>query len=225
MYGEVEGKCIIKKRSAAGDLIQVASMTVVHGRATLDCRLVDHTDNSSGAALQTHTFDGFNAKVELDLEGGPPGVDAPPPLYDYDDADGGGGVVAAEGGIPGGGSSGGGSLVGGSPGVEGPLADVDEDAPPQIDGVQAPRMSGRESWEVPPLHLIEMNLLAENPVHHRRNKHIGWKWHFIRKRVELGMVKLVDVRTELMGADMMTKAVGSAVLGVNVKLIGMSKCG
>ena len=39
------------------------------------------------------------------------------------------------------------------------------------------------------------------------------------------MVKLVDVRIELMGADMMTKVVGPAVLGVNMKLIGMSKCG
>ena len=67
--------------------------------------------------------------------------------------------------------------------------------------------------------------LAENPVFHGRSKHIRAKWHFIRKRVELGMVKLVDVRTELMGADMMTKSVGPAVLKVNVKLIGMFKCG
>ena len=225
VYGEVEGKCLIKKRSKFGDLIQVASMTVVGGRATLDCRLVDHTDSNSGAALQTHTFDGFNANVELDLEEGPPGVDAPPPLDDYDDADGGGGVVAAKDGIPGGGSSGGGSLVGGSPGVGGSLADVDEDAPLQIEGVQAPKMSGREIRGVPPLRHIEINLMAENPVHHRRNKHIGWKWHFIRKRVELGVVKLVDVRTELMGANILTKAVGPAVLGVHMKLIGMSKCG
>ena len=36
---------------------------------------------------------------------------------------------------------------------------------------------------------------------------------------------LIDVRTELMGVDMMTKSVGPAVLGVNMKLIGMSKCG
>ena len=46
--------------------------------------------------------------------------------------------------------------------------------------------------------------LAENPMYHGRSKHIRAKWHFIRKRVELGMVKFVDVRTELMGADMMT---------------------
>ena len=67
--------------------------------------------------------------------------------------------------------------------------------------------------------------LAENPVYHGRSKHIRAKWHFIRRRVELGMVKLVDVRTELMGADMLTKAVGPAVLAVNMRLIGMSQCG
>ena len=67
--------------------------------------------------------------------------------------------------------------------------------------------------------------LAENPVYHGRSKHIRAKWHFIRRRVEMGMVKLVDVRTELMAADMMTKSVGPAVLAVNMRLIGMSKSG
>ena len=67
--------------------------------------------------------------------------------------------------------------------------------------------------------------LAENPVYHGRSKHIRAKWHFIRRRVEMGMVRLIDVRTELMGADMMTKSVGAAVLGVNRKLIGMQVCG
>ena len=67
--------------------------------------------------------------------------------------------------------------------------------------------------------------LAENPVYHGRSKHIRAKWHFIRKRVELGMIKLVDVRTEFMGADMMTKSVGPSVSGVNMKLIGMFKSG
>ena len=63
--------------------------------------------------------------------------------------------------------------------------------------------------------------LAENLVFHGRSKHIRAKWHFIRNRVELGMVRLVDVMTEFMGADMMTKSVGPVVLKVNMKLIGM----
>ena len=41
----------------------------------------------------------------------------------------------------------------------------------------------------------------------------------------MGMVKLVDVKTDLMGAGLMTKSVGPAVLGVNRKLIGMQVCG
>ena len=43
--------------------------------------------------------------------------------------------------------------------------------------------------------------------------------------MEKGWTKLIDVRTELMGADMMTKVVGPSELGVNMKLIGMSKSG
>lgn len=41
--------------------------------------------------------------------------------------------------------------------------------------------------------------LAENPVYHGRSKHIRAKWHFVRRRVEMGMVRLIDVRTGLMG--------------------------
>ena len=38
-------------------------------------------------------------------------------------------------------------------------------------------------------------------------------------RVELGRAKLVDVRAELMGAYMLAKAVGSALLELNMRLI------
>ena len=56
-------------------------------------------------------------------------------------------------------------------------------------------------------------------------KHILAKWHFIRQRVSKGLIKFFDVRTKSMGACMMTKAVGPSVLAVNMKLIGMHKCG
>lgn len=39
------------------------------------------------------------------------------------------------------------------------------------------------------------------------------------------LLMLADVRTELMGADMLTKAVGIAVLVVNMRFIGMVKSG
>ena len=67
--------------------------------------------------------------------------------------------------------------------------------------------------------------LAENPIYHGRSKHILAKWHYIRQRVSKGYIKLFDVRTESMGADMMTKAVGPSILGVNMNLIGMFKSG
>ena len=67
--------------------------------------------------------------------------------------------------------------------------------------------------------------LAENPVYHGRSKHILAKWHFIRQRVSKGWIKLFGVRTESMGADMMTKAVGPSILAVNMKLVGMFKSG
>ena len=67
--------------------------------------------------------------------------------------------------------------------------------------------------------------LAENPVYHGRSKHILAKWHFIRQRVSKGWIKLFDVRTESMGADMMTKSMGPSVLAVKMKLIGMHKSG
>ena len=63
---------------------------------------------------------------------------------------------------------------------------------------------------------------AENPVYHGRSKHILAKWHFVRERVENGQVKLGDVRTAYMAADMLTKFVGRAILAVDMKLIGMN---
>ena len=64
--------------------------------------------------------------------------------------------------------------------------------------------------------------MAENPVYHGRSKHILAKWHFVRERVESGQVKLEDVRTDNMAADMLTKFVGPAILTVDMKLIGMN---
>ena len=64
--------------------------------------------------------------------------------------------------------------------------------------------------------------LAENPVYHGRSKHILAEWHFVRERVESGQVKLEDVRTAYIAADMLTKSVGPAILAVDMKSIGMN---
>ena len=44
----------------------------------------------------------------------------------------------------------------------------------------------------------------------------------MRERVKFGQVKLEDVRTAYMAADMLTKSVGPAILAVDRKLIGMN---
>lgn len=54
--------------------------------------------------------------------------------------------------------------------------------------------------------------LSENPVMHRRTKHIDIRYHFIRERVESGEVKLVYVPTEQQLADLLTKPLGRQVV-------------
>nr|GFA62596.1 retrovirus-related Pol polyprotein from transposon TNT 1-94 [Tanacetum cinerariifolium] len=45
-----------------------------------------------------------------------------------------------------------------------------------------------------------------NPVQHSRTKHIDVRYHFIRERVENGIVELFFIRTEYQLADLLTKA-------------------
>jgi hypothetical protein len=48
--------------------------------------------------------------------------------------------------------------------------------------------------------------LSENPVFHKRTKHIDVRYHFIRERVANGEIKLTYIPTEHQLADLMTKA-------------------
>ena len=63
VYGEVDGKCIIKKRTEGGGYNQVATMKVINGRATLDCRLVEYP----GGSEQRSGVDSYIAKLELNM--------------------------------------------------------------------------------------------------------------------------------------------------------------
>ena len=52
--------------------------------------------------------------------------------------------------------------------------------------------------------------LANNPMYHKRSKHIDIKYHWIREKVgEDGVVYLIHVRTEDMVADVLTKALAA----------------
>ncbi len=47
--------------------------------------------------------------------------------------------------------------------------------------------------------------LSDNPVFHKRTKHIDIKYHFVRERVVSGEIKLKYVTTEHQLADLLTK--------------------
>ena len=47
--------------------------------------------------------------------------------------------------------------------------------------------------------------LSENPVHHRRTKHVELDIHFVREKVALGQFRVLHIPTERQIADVMTK--------------------
>ena len=50
--------------------------------------------------------------------------------------------------------------------------------------------------------------LAKNPVFHAQTKHIDIKYHFLREKVEEGVIELEYKPTDEMVADGLTKALG-----------------
>ena len=48
--------------------------------------------------------------------------------------------------------------------------------------------------------------IASNPTFHERTKHIDIDYHFIRERVQSGLLKLILVKSQHQLADLMTKA-------------------
>jgi hypothetical protein len=63
--------------------------------------------------------------------------------------------------------------------------------------------------------------LANNPVFHKRSKHIAIKYHWIRQMVGRHLVKLVHVASEMQLADMLTKALAEVIFNVlNERVLG-----
>jgi hypothetical protein len=63
--------------------------------------------------------------------------------------------------------------------------------------------------------------LAENPIFHKRTKHIDIRHHFIRDALKNGIINVNFVSTEDMGADILTKALPSAKHYKCCKIIGL----
>ena len=53
--------------------------------------------------------------------------------------------------------------------------------------------------------------LSQNPVHHRRMKHVEIDIHFVRELVANGELRVVHVPTDLQYADIMTKGLPTAI--------------
>nr|GEX94633.1 retrovirus-related Pol polyprotein from transposon TNT 1-94 [Tanacetum cinerariifolium] len=60
-----------------------------------------------------------------------------------------------------------------------------------------------------------------NPVQHSRTKHIDVRYHFIKEKVENGIVELFFVRTEYQLADLFTKALSEDRFKYLVRRLGM----
>nr|GFC25829.1 putative ribonuclease H-like domain-containing protein [Tanacetum cinerariifolium] len=54
--------------------------------------------------------------------------------------------------------------------------------------------------------------ISENPVQHDRTKHVEVDRHFIKEKLEAGIIKLPFFKSEDQLADILTKAVGMVIL-------------
>jgi hypothetical protein len=53
--------------------------------------------------------------------------------------------------------------------------------------------------------------IAANPVFHERTKHIDIDCHFIREKIQLGLIKTLHVSSQNQLADVFTKALGNSL--------------
>ena len=62
---------------------------------------------------------------------------------------------------------------------------------------------------------------TENPLHHKRTKHIDIAYHFTRQMVDEDVVVLVKIDTADQVADMLTKPLGNILFSKHFKMLKM----
>lgn len=65
-------------------------------------------------------------------------------------------------------------------------------------------------------------LLAKNPVHHSRSKHIDIQWHFVREKIESEEVQLAACSSADQLADILTKAQPKSKFLESTNRLGLS---
>lgn len=65
--------------------------------------------------------------------------------------------------------------------------------------------------------------LVENPVHHKRTKHIDVRFHYVREAHERGLVRVSKIHTDLNKADIFTKSTTAATFHRHVNAIMFSR--
>ena len=63
--------------------------------------------------------------------------------------------------------------------------------------------------------------MAENPIQHKRTKHIDIRHHFLRDNVEKGNIVMTFCKTEDQVADIFTKALGRESFQKNRLSLGL----